>query len=108
MLVTPSILFALALAAGDGAPRAPSLLAPLPAGQWVSTHGPYEMGSCNACHDPSDPKAPPGRLRKPSNALCFDCHDDYQRPMKGHPAPDDVCVTCHSPHNAKKKKLLLK
>ena len=108
MPVTPSLFLALALTAGDGAPRAPSCLAPLPAGQWISTHGPYEMGACNACHDPSDPAAPPGRLRKASNALCFDCHDEFQKPMKGHPAPDDPCVSCHSPHNAKKKKLLLK
>lgn len=106
MPVTPALLALLALAGAPGA--APRALAPLPAGQWLSTHGPYEMGACNACHDPSDPEAPPGRLRKPGNALCFDCHDDYQKAMKGHPSPDDPCVTCHSPHNAKKKKLLLR
>ncbi|GEJ56764.1 cytochrome c3 family protein [Anaeromyxobacter diazotrophicus] len=107
MPVLTPLLVLIALAA-DGSARAPNRLAPLPAGQWISTHGPYEMGACNACHDPSDPNAPPGRLRKKSNALCFDCHDDYQRPMKGHPSPEDECVVCHSPHNAKKKKLLLK
>ncbi|HEX8909049.1 MAG TPA: cytochrome c3 family protein [Anaeromyxobacteraceae bacterium] len=109
MAVTTSLLLAVALGAtGAGRAGAPGRLAPLPHEQAVSTHGPYEMGACNACHDLKDPAGLPGRLLKPSNKLCFDCHDDYLKPMKGHPAPDDPCTTCHSPHNAKKKKLLLK
>lgn len=103
-VVTPALLLAAAL----GAARAPGRLAPLPIEDQVSTHAPFEMGACSACHDVSDPSGPPGRLQKSANALCFDCHDDYQRRMKGHPAPEDACTSCHSPHNAKKKKLLLR
>ncbi len=104
LLVTP----ALVLAAVLGATRPSGRFAPLPIEEQVSTHAPFEMGACGTCHDATDPTAPPGRLLKPANVLCFECHDDYQKRMKGHPAPEDPCTSCHSPHNARKKKLLLR
>ena len=102
---------ALAWAAGISlgwslAAAAPAKVAPLPDGEAASTHGPYEMGECAICHDATDKKAP-GRLLKAGAALCFDCHEDFRAPVKGHPKPSAGCIGCHSPHNSRKKKLLL-
>ncbi len=101
---------AAALGAGGGRAAAAGPLAPLPPGQTVSTHGPFEMGVCEACHKITAKSGggQPGPVLKKTNDLCFDCHDDYAKPMKGHPSPSDRCLVCHSPHNAKKKKLLVR
>lgn len=98
-----AILFAAAGAAGAG-----QSLAPISPDDAVSTHGPFEMGECGICHDPQD-KAAPGRLLKSGSALCFDCHEDFKAPVKNHPKVDakSKCTGCHSPHNSKKRKLLL-
>jgi predicted CXXCH cytochrome family protein len=82
-------------------------LAPINAADAVSTHGPFEMGACEACHDEKDHSRAPGRVLKATNDLCFDCHDEFRKPVKHHPAAKGACVGCHSPHNSKKKKLLL-
>ncbi len=95
-----------ALGAGGARAAAAGPLAPLPPGKALSTHGPFEMGVCEACHKGKGSGGQPGPVVKKTNALCFDCHDDYAKPMKGHPSPSDPCLICHSPHNAKKKKLL--
>ena len=97
-----------ALGAGGGPAAAAGPLAPLPRDQALSTHGPFEMGVCEACHKGKDKGngGQPGPVVKKTNELCFDCHDDYAKPMKGHPSPADSCLVCHSPHNAKKRKLL--
>ena len=81
-------------------------LAPLPPKEALSTHAPFEMGVCDACHKGKSVGDKPGQIVKKTNTLCFDCHDDYAKPMKGHPSPEDSCLVCHSPHNAKRKKLL--
>jgi len=109
MAWTRTLVWAAGVALGTGlAAAAPMKLAPLPDGEAVSTHGPYEMGECAICHDQKDKKAP-GRLLKAGAALCFDCHEDFRAPVKGHPrmAASGSCTACHSPHNSKKKKLLL-
>jgi len=90
-----------ALAAGSGR------LAPIADVESASRHAPYEMGQCDACHDGAGNGRAPGPLVKPGNALCFDCHDEFKKAVKGHPAATGACTSCHSPHNAKKKKLLL-
>ena len=109
--VTASIAVAAALAAPParaGNPR----LAPIPQAQAVSTHGPYEMGACDACHERADPSNP-GRPLLASNELCFECHDEFRgsAPVKMddrlHPSAKVACTTCHSPHNSRKRKLLL-
>lgn len=100
---------AAALAAG-GAASAQRKLVPLPPEEAVSTHGPFEMGECGICHDENDKKASPGRLLKSGADLCFDCHEDFKAQVKGHPKTNSTatkCTGCHSPHNAKKRKLLL-
>jgi len=104
-------LWVTAAGLGGGRAAAAGPLAPLPPGEAVSTHGPFEMGVCEACHKiaaKSGGVGQPGPVMKKTNALCFDCHDDYAKPMKGHPSPSDSCLVCHSPHNAKKKKLLVR
>jgi predicted CXXCH cytochrome family protein len=105
MSVEKSLLMAAALAAATAATAAGAgRLAPLPPADAVSTHGPFEMGACEACHEKRAPA--PGKLLKASNDLCFDCHDDFKKPVKNHPAAK-ACTACHSPHNSRKKKLLL-
>ncbi len=84
-------------------------LAPLPREAAVSTHAPFEAGECGTCHRHEDAKNP-GGLLKPVNALCYDCHDEFQAKggaPKAHPVSKTTCTTCHSPHNSKKKKLRL-
>lgn len=86
------------------APRAPT--APIDPKAAVSTHGPFEMGQCDICHDASRGAAP-GRLLKAVNEICFDCHDDYRAAKKRHhPAVKGDCTQCHSPHNSRRKRLL--
>lgn len=80
--------------------------APVPAAEALSTHGPFEAGECGTCHDRRDPGGPPGRLLKAAAALCFDCHEDFRKPVRSHPKAKGDCTSCHSPHNARKVKLL--
>jgi predicted CXXCH cytochrome family protein len=93
----------LALAAGP--------LAPLPADQAVVVHGPYAQGACDTCHERADVKDPgPAKV---TNATCLACHDEFEGrapvrigPGKSHPRKGD-CVSCHNPHNSRKRRLLL-
>jgi predicted CXXCH cytochrome family protein len=101
---------ALAIAAGLSTPAtaaAPGRLAPIPDVESASRHAPYEMGQCEVCHDASAGGSAPGPLRMSGNALCFDCHDEFKKTVKGHPAAKTACTSCHSPHNSRKRKLLL-
>ncbi|HET9599756.1 MAG TPA: cytochrome c3 family protein [Anaeromyxobacteraceae bacterium] len=95
---------------GSAAFAAGGRLAPLEPADAVSTHGPFEMGACDACHQGQSTKPGAkvaGHVVKPAPELCFDCHDDFRKPVKNHPAAKTACTACHSPHNARKKKLLL-
>ncbi len=101
-----ALLVAAAASAADGR------LAAIPNDQAVSTHGPYEAGACDTCHERSNPKNP-GRALKVTNELCFDCHDDFKKSsavklekMK-HPGGSAQCTNCHNPHNSRKRKLLM-
>jgi predicted CXXCH cytochrome family protein len=79
-------------------------LAPIPQDQAVSTHGPFEMGECNICHQGTAQK--PGKILKAANDLCFDCHEEFKGTVKNHPSAKTKCTQCHSPHNSRKRKLL--
>jgi predicted CXXCH cytochrome family protein len=79
-------------------------LKPLARSEARSTHGPFEMGECNVCHQRNG--ANPGPVTKAMPQLCLDCHDDLAATKKGHPSRGN-CGGCHSPHNARKPKLLL-
>ncbi len=106
-----SLSAACALVIGVGAAgAAEGRLAPVPKAEAVSTHGPFEMGACDTCHERSDPKNP-GATIKVSVDLCLECHDEFggTAPVKMeralHPVAKASCTACHNPHNSKKKKL---
>jgi predicted CXXCH cytochrome family protein len=107
-----TLLIAGALALGGLARAEGSRLAPIPPSDAVSSHGPYESGACETCHQRHDAKNP-GAAIKVSNDLCYDCHDEFRgtAPVKMdksvHPKNVAACTTCHNPHNSKKKKLRL-
>jgi predicted CXXCH cytochrome family protein len=82
-------------------------LAPIPPAEAVSTHGPYEMGACVACHREVAGQKKPGPVIKMTNDLCYDCHDEFKGSVKNHPGGKASCLSCHSPHNARKRMLLL-
>jgi predicted CXXCH cytochrome family protein len=84
---------------------APRGLAPIPRGEAVSTHGPFEAGECKACH--AGTNARPGKVRVSGNALCFECHEEFKKPVASHTDDPGACTGCHSPHNARKPKLVL-
>jgi hypothetical protein len=100
----------LALAAGPVLAANPRL-APLPKGEALVVHGPYEQGACDTCHERADPKNPgPAAVTKET---CLACHDEFggTAPVrigkgKNHPIKGE-CTGCHNPHNSAKKKLLL-
>jgi len=99
--------------AGAGLARAEAnRLAPNAASDAASTHGPYEMGACETCHQRHD-ASNPGAAMKISNDLCYDCHDEFRgsAPVKMektvHPKNVAACTICHNPHNSRKKKLRL-
>lgn len=87
-------------------------LAPIPAKEAVSTHGPYGAGACAPCHQRDDAKSP-GPTVSASNDLCTDCHEEFKdtaavkTDRSVHPRGPDRCTTCHNPHNSRKKKLRL-
>jgi predicted CXXCH cytochrome family protein len=101
-----SLLVAAAATAAD------SRLAAVPNDAAVSTHGPYEAGACDTCHERANAKDP-GPALKVTNDLCFDCHDDFKgsKAVKleksKHPAGTTTCTKCHNPHNSRKRKLLM-
>jgi predicted CXXCH cytochrome family protein len=107
----PAVLAVLMLAsAATGA--VDKRLAPLPKDQAIVVHGPYEQGACETCHERAD-AANPGAARV-SNETCLACHDEFagKAPVrigkdKTHTQAKSACISCHNPHNATKKKLLL-
>lgn len=100
-----SVLVAAAASAAD------SRFAAVPNDEAVSTHGPYEAGACDTCHESANAKNP-GKALKVTNDLCFDCHDDFKSSAvrlekSKHPSGSTACTKCHNPHNSRKRKLLM-
>lgn len=81
-------------------------LAPLAPEEALSTHSPFEAGECGFCHQEKKGQKG-GKLLRAANELCFDCHEDFRTAVKNHPKNKGSCTVCHSPHNARKRKLLL-
>lgn len=88
-------------------------LAPIPAKDAASTHGPYGAGACAPCHQSDDPNSPGPAVNASSNDLCTDCHEEFKdkeavrMDRSVHPRVADRCLACHNPHNSRKKKLRL-
>jgi predicted CXXCH cytochrome family protein len=110
-LLSAAVLAATLLALAPAALAGDARLAPLPPEEAVVVHGPYEQGSCDACHTRADAKDPgPATATKET---CLGCHDEFggKAPVrigkgKHHPIKGE-CIGCHNPHNSRKKKLLL-
>ena len=71
----------------------------------------HEVASdCSSCHLQANGPTP-FKLQKADPALCFDCHSDVEKRIKGkgaHPAVSDgTCTTCHSPHASWEQGMLL-
>jgi predicted CXXCH cytochrome family protein len=107
-----ALFSAAVLSAATAVSAADSRFAAVPNDQAVSTHGPYEAGACDTCHERAN-ASDPGKALKVTNDLCFDCHDDFKKSAavklekKKHPGGSTACTKCHNPHNSKKRKLLM-
>lgn len=104
-------LAAAPLAAPAQGAGAKKRLAPLSKADAAWTHGPFESGECGMCHQKGD-ASDPGPALAGGNQLCFDCHDDFpprnpKKAAKAYHSGQKSCTSCHNPHNAKKKSLLL-
>jgi predicted CXXCH cytochrome family protein len=72
----------------------------------IYIHQPYANKECSSCHDR-------GAMGKPIMAmpqLCYQCHDtqESQHTVLHGPVAAGQCVECHSPHQSKLEKLLLR
>ncbi len=77
--------------------------------QWDDwTHGPVALGQCALCHV-SHSSRYAGLLTAPMPDLCLGCHDakrTMERPYHA-TAGTQACTTCHDPHFAGNRQLLL-
>lgn len=112
LVLAPSLTVAL-IAAAAPALAGDARLAPIPRDQAVSSHGPFEMGACETCHARPDPRNPGPASRE--NDACYDCHEEFRGTARVKtekalhpPATATNCVACHSPHNSRNRKLLLR
>ncbi|MCY2929231.1 MAG: hypothetical protein NTV86_06990 [Planctomycetota bacterium] len=77
--------------------------------QWDDwTHGPVALGQCALCHV-SHTSRYAGLLTAPMPDLCFGCHDAGRTLARPYHATADTqsCTTCHDPHFAGNRRLLL-
>jgi predicted CXXCH cytochrome family protein len=89
----------------------PRALAPLPANVKAAwSHSPFADGDCSICHQRKDPSNP-GKVTKAGNDLCFECHDDLRATLATskvkHASVVESCTSCHNPHNARYRYLLV-
>jgi predicted CXXCH cytochrome family protein len=96
--------------------RTPRLQSPpLPKGEERSSHAPFILGDCSACHsapanavDGMQGNPRPGPAYAPVNENCVSCHGElFRAPPPRHPPQQSFCTTCHNPHNSRLRSLLL-
>ena len=110
MPIRTAMLVALVLPLLASTPARAARLAPVPRAEAASTHGPFEMGACDTCHQRGD-AADPGPALEVTNDLCYGCHDEFRATARVrmdrtvHPDGKAACTTCHNPHNSRKRKL---
>jgi predicted CXXCH cytochrome family protein len=78
----------------------------LKAGPDMNYHMPYLDKACTACHDENLI----GKFILPEPDLCYQCHVDFNSTYAVLHVPVEMgeCTSCHSPHMAENRKLLLK
>lgn len=77
--------------------------------QWDDwTHGPVALGQCSLCHVAHSSRYA-GLLTAPMPDLCLGCHDPKRTMERPYHATAAVqpCTTCHDPHFAGNRQLLL-
>ena len=76
------------------------------AGPDMNYHMPYLDKACTACHDENLI----GKFILPEPDLCYQCHVDFKTTYAVLHVPVEMgeCTSCHSPHMAEARKLLLK
>jgi predicted CXXCH cytochrome family protein len=76
------------------------------AGPDLNYHMPYLDKACTACHDENLI----GKFVKPEPDLCYQCHEDFRKTYAVLHVPVEMgeCTSCHSPHMAEARKLLLR
>lgn len=72
------------------------------------THGPVAAGACSQCHLPHVSSQPKLQRECPPQQ-CVRCHEMKEKPIcPGRARPlSPTCLTCHDPHSADEKFLLL-
>jgi DmsE family decaheme c-type cytochrome len=76
---------------------------------YLPYHHPVREGkmTCVDCHDPHGGSSGNGLRLANGNALCLNCHAEYQGPFTfQHPPVNENCLTCHSPHGSPNQNLL--
>jgi predicted CXXCH cytochrome family protein len=78
----------------------------LKSGPDMNYHIPYQDKACTACHDENLI----GKFILPEPDLCYQCHVDFSTKYTVLHVPVEMgeCTSCHSPHMAENRKLLLK
>lgn len=69
-------------------------------------HEPYNGRGCSNCHD----SKAQSKLNTPQPDLCYNCHSNFKDKFKviHGPVAGGFCTSCHNPHMADNKKLLVK
>src|ERR1051325_9908315 len=69
-------------------------------------HPPFAEEKCSSCHASQFGQG----MKKKTPELCWDCHKNFlaEQKVKHQPVESGDCKSCHDPHQASNKKLLVK
>lgn len=74
-------------------------------------HGPTAVGSCDSCHEYSDPLKHAFTMKRQGAELCSFCHMDktgMEGPVVHDPVAKGQCTGCHDPHGSESRRMLKK